>query len=264
MASLFLLSFLVLNGCGEYELDSLWRGERSIVIDGESSDWLGTLVYLEDENFSVGILNDENFLYVCLLTENQFMRTQMMRMGFTLWFDSEGGKDKSFGIRFPLGMPAREPGLKRGEDEQDREKMRRNFMRSQKELVILGPKESRSRRILIAEVEGIEVRTKSSSGLLVYELKVPLIKTREFPYAIGTRAGEVIGLGFEIPKIERSNMRNREGGGMGGRGGIGGGGRGGRGGGMGGMRGGGKRSGMPKALKLWIKVHLEAASNINR
>lgn len=45
--------------------------EREIVVDGDAEDWLGALSFLEEEKLSVGFLNDQNNLYVCLIFDKQ-------------------------------------------------------------------------------------------------------------------------------------------------------------------------------------------------
>ena len=66
--NLFILFFFVifLVECGTIELESRWK-EQEITIDGKSSDWLGSMYFFEGEDISVGFLNDESDLYVCLI-----------------------------------------------------------------------------------------------------------------------------------------------------------------------------------------------------
>lgn len=256
LSSILLISIFVLVGCETFELSSEWR-DREIIIDGRNNDWLGAMMYIEDENISVGLLNDESFMYFCMIAENPLIRTQVMRRSFTLWFDPEGGKKKTFGIRFPIGMQMRDAPMRRSDDEQNREEVRDISKRALTELEILGPGEEEQKRMPVAEAKGIDIRIEASSGMLVYELKVPLQSSEEYPYAIGAKPGASIGLGLETPKIDRSAMRERMGDRM--PGGIGrGGGRGGmegRTGGIG-MRGEGRSPQMPKEIKLWAIVQL--------
>jgi hypothetical protein len=109
-------------------------------------------------------------------------------------------------------------------------------------------------------------------GTLRYELKVPLAKTTDHPYAIGTAPGKTIGIGLETPKPERSSSG---GGGRGnGGGGYGGGGYGGHGGGVGGhggMHGGvvtGKANTRPPNRSTrgarWLSVSRQADSTDRR
>ncbi len=253
--SLLLLLTFLLVGCGnsKLELNSNWR-DREITVDGKNADWSGAMLFFEEDNVSVGLLNDENFFYICLIVEDQFVRTQMMRQGFTLWFDPDGGKEKTFGIKYPLGMQANGRSMRR--DEQSMERSRQAPGRRMIELEILGPGKDELKKMPIAEAKGIDIIVEFSSGMLVYELKVPLIQSEQHPYAIGAEAGSSVGIGLEMPKMEKSDMRGQMSGGRGGGGPSGGmrGGAGGR-----GMPGGGRRSQMRKPLKIWAVVQL--ASN---
>ena len=269
-AAVLSLSIIILLysqvGCSSFEIDSLWR-EKEILIDGNSSDWLGTLVYLEDNGVTVGIQNDEHDLYICLLAESSFLRSQVMRRGFILWFDSAGGKDKTFGIKFPLGMPipeARPQARNEPIDRIDREQKLKRAESLNDNLEILGPGKDDQRRIPLNKIKGIEVFIDAASGLLVYELKVPLKQSEDNPYAIKASAGDKIGVGFEMPNLDREALRGERSQGAGVRSGGGiSGGMGGR----GGMRGDGDRSGgrggrsrnrpeAGKGLKIWVKTLL--------
>jgi len=256
LSSILLLFTFLLNGCsnGKLELNSDWR-DREITIDGKNADWLGAMLFFEEDNISVGLLNDDNFLYICMIAEDQFIRAQVMRQGFTLWFDPDGGKEKIFGIKYPVGMKASERGM--GRDEQNLERACEVPRRPMNELEILGPGKDEVKKMLIEEAKGIEINIEFSSGMLVYELKVPLIQSEHHPYAIGAEAGSSVGIGLETTKIERPDMSS----GMSGEGG--------RGGPTGGMRGGAGGRGMPggrrpqmrNPLKIWAVVQL--ASNIS-
>ncbi len=76
MFSILILFSFLLVGCGnsKLELNSNWR-DREITIDGKNAEWLGTMLFFEEDNVSVGLLNDENFFYICMIVEDQFMRT---------------------------------------------------------------------------------------------------------------------------------------------------------------------------------------------
>jgi hypothetical protein len=148
-------------------------------------------------------------------------------------------------------------------DEQDPERFRKARRRSMTELEILGPGKDESLKMPKEDAKGIDIIVKGLSGMLVYELKVPLNHSEEHPYAIGAKAGSSIGFRLEIPKMSRQRMGGR--GGMGGKGGMGGG-KGGMGGGRGGMgggmRGGGLRSQMTKPLKIQAVVQLASYDEI--
>lgn len=254
---LLLLTFL-LAGCGngKLELNSNWR-DREITVDGKNVDWLGAMLFFEEDNVSIGLLNDENFFYICMIAEDQFVRTQVMRQGFTLWFDPDGGKEKTFGIKYPLGMQASD--LPRGmiRDEQSMERSSQAPRRPMIELEILGPGKDELKKMPIAEAKGIDISIEFSSGMLVYELKVPLIQSEQHLYAIGAEAGSSVGIGLETAKMERQDVRREMSGGR-----VGGGPAGGMRGGAGG-RGmpGGRRPQMRNPLKIWAVVQLASSNN---
>jgi uncharacterized membrane protein YgcG len=269
LASILFFFAFFLAGCGTFKLKSKWL-DREITVDGQSDDWLGSLMYIEEKNISVGLFNDENFLYICMIAEDQFVRNQVMRQGVMIWFSPSGGKKKTFGIKFPIGMQAGDVPMGRRGDEQDPERFRKARRRSMTELEILGPGKDESLKMPKEDAKGIDIIVKGLSGMLVYELKVPLNHSEEHPYAIGAKAGSSIGFRLEIPKMSRQRMGGR--GGMGGKGGMGGGkggmggGKGGMGGGRGGMgggmRGGGMRSQMTKPLKIQAVVQLASYDEI--
>ncbi len=264
------------SSCREYEMKSQWC-DRNIKIDGNTSDWVGLLGYVEDKNISVGILNDEKFLYICMISGDRPRRMQVMAQGMILWFDPDGGKNKTFGIRFPIGRPQMEPGERQAmmrAGEIDRNKMRENTQSILSELEILGPGKDDVQRIFLADLEGIAVGFDRKSDMLTYELKVPLKASQELEYVVKALPGKTIGIGLEIPKMSRGAMGGSRrdgmsGGGMGGR--MPGGGMGGRGGrdmtgSMGGMSGRGnigsrQRPDMFKDLKVWITVPLASDPN---
>ena len=140
----------------------------------------------------------------------------------------------------------------------NREKRKAEFKPSFDELELIYPDEEKRLRISKEEAKGIDIALTPSSGILVYELKVPLLKKELYPFAIGAKGDSTIGIGVEIPKMDRSAMRNARSEGMGGgRPGGGttpaGGGRG------GGMRGGGGMSRGPRminGLKIWAVTQL--------
>ncbi len=257
----FSVLFIFLLGCKKLELTSNWK-DRVVTVDGENTEWQNKLTYIENKNVSIGLINDENSLYVCLITNDRQLQRQIMGMGFTLWFDSTGDKGKKFGIRFPLGL--RESGMsgtRQGISGENSERFQELFENSLTELEILGPGKYDVNRMAISELSGIDIHVGLFNGSFVYELKVPLAQGKDHPYAIGTKPGEKIGIGFETPEIKMREGMNRRisGGGM-------------RGGGMrgrgmrgGGMKGGGMRSNrgieMSESLKIWVTVQL--ASNPN-
>ncbi|MDP2913843.1 MAG: hypothetical protein Q8O91_00145, partial [Candidatus Aminicenantes bacterium] len=249
----------VLTGCKTFNTYTAESRpvSRPIVIDGKTDDWQGDLYVVPGERLSIGFINDPDNLYVCLLTSDTFTRFQIMSQGLTVWFDPKGGKEKVFGIKFPLGPPAgQQPKMTMSEtgdpvfDEPPGTSMNEfEIVRSEKEPV---------QRMEFSQAKGLEIKVASSTGLIVYEMKIPLVQSGQDPVAVGSVPGKTVGIGFETGKVDVSKMPRGNRGGMPGGGGAGGRPPMGGGGASGGM---GMRGGIPDGLKVWALVQLSTGAS---
>jgi hypothetical protein len=258
-----LLILLLLASCGGKEYTSRWR-KGDITIDGKNTEWRDSLIVIDDKETSVGIVNDDEFLYIFLTSTDRGVARQILMRGLTLWFDRDGGNDKKFGIRYPLGMAGNvaRNGGRMDADSVVTDNRREQMARVPDELEIYNSAESEPHRMAISESGGIEAKYHMSEDTLVYELKVPLTDNMH-PFAIGAKAGSFIGVGLdskgtgEMQRPRGEGEENRApGGGYGGRRGVGMGGGGGR---RGGFGGGSNRPGtgvQPEPLDVWGKLKL--------
>ena len=250
--------FIALTGCKSAVNLTSNSLDRDVSIDGSEEEWVDALQVIEKESFSLGLLNDDEFLYVTLVTSDAQLRNQILALGMTLWIDPAGGKEKSFGIRFPLGImdggiPPNPMLMQR-----DPEIAEQMFNESLSEFEIMREKEEDTRRWMRTEIEELQMDAGINTGTFVYELKIPL-SHEELGYSMAVAEEQKIGIGLETPEFDREAMREqmmreRGGGGGGGRGGFGGGGAGGFGGGGFGGRGfGGAQgpAGMGGSLDFW-------------
>jgi len=264
-------------GCNSIELTSSAR-DREVTIDGDREDWAGRIRYLDDSNIAIGVMNDQSGLYICFSSSDQRLMMQTMMGGFTMWFDTEGGTKKTFGIGYPLSKPGGGDPMGafrgRGEtgmpDQQQFVRGMQYFLSSQYEIDVYGPGENERVRIPVENNEGIHVSTDlTESGQYVYELKIPLKGSSSTLFAFDISPGEKLGLGFTTGKLEMDPDLMREKGMGPGSGGVRMGPVGVPGGGRGGMGGGGGRGGFPdrkppKPLEVWTKVTLAAVSGEHR
>ena len=258
LRSILLLPFCLLAGCGVLELTSEWRN-REVIVDGKNTEWLDSLTVLDDSRTMIGICNDREYLYLGLITTNQDLQRQIRRRGITFWFDRSGGKDKTFGINYPIGLGGFSPpsGVEEGGDERAPDLQGEQGRGSFDELELYGPREGEHHRMTMVETGGILARFQTSNEVLVYELRVPLTDNGSHPFAIGAEQGARIGVGIETTngrgagRVQGSTPEGR-----GGRGGVfGGGGRKPRGA-SGGRRSRAAEQGKP--LSVWAKVQLAA------
>lgn len=245
--------------------------DAAIVADGDFGDWYGNLQPFGEHPVSLQALNDKDYLYLRLTASDAGTRMEIMRLGLTVWFDPSGGDKKKFGIRYPVVEHGSGPGE---EDERGAGRHGSGRPRGGEEgmeplhaadrVDILGPGKDDARSLTHQALSGVDVAVRMDQGILRYELKVPLVRSDEHPYAIGTEAGKTIGVGLETGKFEQPHHEGRGGGG--GFGGMGGG----RGGAMGGHGDGGGRGGgesrgegrgfePPKPLKAWATIAIAPA-----
>ena len=259
-----------LTGCGSTaEIQSSWNGDQ-ITIDGNSSEWGSGLTNLKDTKVFLGVRNDGDNLYLCLTSPEQQFRRQLMGLGLSIWFESEGGK--RMGVLYPIGFinQVGQPSFNQDgtRDPEDRDRMAEQAL---VDLEILGPGEKDRNLFSVVQSPGIGVKIGGpQGGAVVYELKVPLKKSADHPYAIDAVPGSNLKIEIITGKSDAESRRSGGGEGMGAGGGGGRRGRGGGGGmGGGGMRGGGERPGgqppkggsRPEPLDVSVKVHLAGSTS---
>ncbi len=218
ISAIFALLFLTLylfSGCAMPEIQSTWR-DREIIINGkdEDTEWEGAKYFFNDKNVTLGILNDRDYLYLRLSTRDRAVQQNLMVRGFTLWFDPSGGQNKSFGIQFPIGIwmdmasigSRLEPGQK-----PDTSQLKKILDESLNMFEIIGPedKELNSQLVAHAGELGIRLHLDVVKDNMVYELRMPLMRTETEPFGICTERTEAIAIGLVNSNIEAEQLNNR-------------------------------------------------------
>ncbi|MEK6757483.1 MAG: hypothetical protein AABZ02_15130 [Bacteroidota bacterium] len=261
--TLLVIAFLgaLVQGCGSaLQLASRWN-DHSVRIDGNLNDWSDSTVFVEKDDFRLGMMNDDEFLYLCLTGSKPEIGRQVLFRGITVWFDPNGGEKKTFGVRFPIGMGRIGMPFRSGRENTEGRASRFEPDASQAlgEFEFFGPTENDRQRVSRLQGQGLELDLKTTAGTFIYELKIPLVFSSRHPYALETRPGATIGVGVESNVPEVGTMSER---GAGSRGGGTGGGRPGIGGGRGGrtpgtVSPGGSRPGMGgETFRFWSYVRL--------
>jgi H/ACA ribonucleoprotein complex subunit 1 len=261
------ITSISLGAAQKAKLMSEWP-KTPVVIDGKDTEWPMLVSIEKDVHLSIAVKNDDQTLYIALITSDAVTALQTLNEGLIVWMDAEGGTKKRFGFRYPVGRPAGSQGGNRGRyasgggerggqgqtGEQQGQGGREagyvgpppdpeaiwNRAASDGRLMtaeLLGPEKDQVRTLMLDASPSIRAKIGHAEGMMVYELAIPLATSPESPDGLGVRPGAIIGIGLETPerKAETSGSGGRGGGGygggMGGRGGGGYGGGGGRGGG---------------------------------
>jgi hypothetical protein len=196
----FIAATSFFSGCSSsLKLSSTWQ-QGDIVIDGSGLEWQRGLYYDKESDIVYSIRNDDNFVYILLKTQNRTTQMQIMRAGFTVWFDANDGNDHSFGIRYPL---ARQKAHSEFQPESDDEQIHSAIEQALLEMEIVGVQKEDVQRFSTLDVPGIRAKISRSQDALVYELRVPLKKTPNTPFAIGVSSANRIGIGLETEELNR-------------------------------------------------------------
>ena len=267
-----LLLLFWMNGCGgPKKITSSW--DRAVIsIDGDLSDWAGHLSQLEDLPLYLGVHNDNRFLYLCLKTTDRAMKRQINARGLSLWLDAQGGKEKNFGIRFPVGY-LRMRAMRVGAEGENSEDSLRDFSDLESEAALVFVMLGANGEETVFEfnaVPELELKTERTVEGWGYEMKLPLRSSATSKLAFDKGNGSLLGIGLETGRAEgrRPDIRGNRSGGRA-RGGGPGGGRVGGGGGFGGRnnsefgdssgenRGDERGFQRPQTIKIWALVNLK-------
>ena len=203
----FFLCFAIIALCApgiseDQRVESIWAA-TPVEIDGLNDEWEGdTLTFKKNVKVDYAFRNDSENLYVLFIFKEprRFMST-INKTGMTLWLNTEGKKEKNYGIKFQFKTVSAD-----------------NYISLLEEM--MGPiseereKEIKSRpayRIhhieLIDKKGGAPLIVSGSSALLfnswvrlemvTYEFRIPLKKGKGDPVGIGAEPGKNLKIGFE-------------------------------------------------------------------
>ena len=198
-----LLLLLGMFGCGEPVLPAGWA-DPGITVDGKLDDWGSTLSYFEEQRVTLGVRNDDRYLYLCVNSTNSALLQRALIQGLEVWVDPKGGKAKSFGIRYPLGV--REMDFDIGHEGRrfDPRDLAHKYEGAPNELrFFTGPGES---HLAKPGEGGIQVAMGRPENDLSCELRLPLLAGEGEPHAIGARPGALLSIGFVIPESGRRSF----------------------------------------------------------
>jgi len=261
-----LLAVLSTTACKEeVQVPGAWV-RAPVLADGDDADWAGALTEFDQLDLSLGVLNDDQFLYITLVSDGP-VAAQAMAAGLTVWLEPDGSKDGRYGVRYPVPPGVANLGMVRGAVGGGRPTGGGGGPRPPsggrlRQVDLIGPGDLGERRLPLPVGGGLEVAAQFNGPTFVYELRVPLTRDARHRMGLDVAPGAKVRIGFETV-----NLRDLLGGGgrfpgrpgnFGGAGGPGGGSPGGVGRTFGGGRG-IDGPGRAEPLELWATVELATA-----
>jgi hypothetical protein len=230
---------LILAGAGvappraAEDFRSAWR-DREITLDGSAAEWEGSLERIEKSEVYVGILNDDEYLYVCIQSRDPQVSREALFRGLIV--DLDPGKGGPFSIQYPIGMSggsgAPPPGGERsggpprggdsgegggappGRDPGRGGKMWEAARETLDTFLLLEPGRKERLRFAVDNGFGIGLRVSANGDGFVYEMKIPLNAGGQYSHAIGARPGGRLTLAIKTPGMDREGMEGRPEGGI--------------------------------------------------
>jgi len=269
-----LLILLIINARGGEKVESQ-RLKSSITIDGKSIDWTDyRQFYNEDWKTVYAIANDDNSLSIMIQFREDQLARKINTRGFTIWLNSEGNEEKSFGIHYEdrALMESILNNLAEGKGRLNSDDKNSEFNKTVELRGTFALIDEEKNVISDNGQNGIYAKALYDQGIYCFEYKVTFDANEINPELFNLSLESELEVGAEIAAVseefkeimqekmsERMKSGIRPGGGM--SGGMRGGGRRGggrRGGGMDGSRSGGREN-MAKdmdAQEIWFSVEL--------
>lgn len=216
-AAVAVLTGFFFFGCsGASKVESSLNNSQ-IKIDGEQSDWAGSLKTVKDDNLAYGFKNDGQNLYLCLVTSDASKALRILTMGLTIWLDPGSSKDV-IGVKFPLRpergemrdfrmqMPQQDSASPRS-----REERIQKLISMQKELTVTNKEDLPLYTSELSTAKDFQAAISYQKDQFVYELKVPLEGNANAQAVLKAHAGDDVEVKIETGKMD---MPQRGGNGM--------------------------------------------------
>lgn len=212
---LFPVFCAILLSCSTTQVLKSTKSVDGISLDGDNSDWKSGSFYDEENDILLNFVNDNEFLYVGFATDDIVKQSQILGMGFIVWFDKSGGSEKRIGIKFPLGLEGKFDQFKDQKEEIPRYKPGLNeemiLVDSMTRIEIVENENTKGRIRILSEISGVWLNAKKYKGIYVYELKIALYQ-KDHDVSIGLTPGKTknsIGIGFETAAPDMDKMKGK-------------------------------------------------------
>lgn len=203
----FIFGFI---GCSSSEL-MISNPVKNITIDGNQEDWNGKLKYFEDEQVAIGFQNDEENLYLCLVSSNKSNTMEIMTLGLTVWFEPENGEE-TIGLQYPKQMDriARHSQMGKSQNQNNNSDLKmtiNTMMQNQGEFVLVDEDKEILYASPIGSNDGYEIKIGAVNRQFVYEAKIPIGNNSQAQMPIDIFPDEKFSIEFETGELNIEGMR---------------------------------------------------------
>jgi hypothetical protein len=221
LIAVLLVSLVIMQSCSstkETGLSSKASDEKYFsrrltpVIDGKMNDWGDTLMSYDASTKSIySIANDESTLYICIKAADQMQQLKIIQGGMEIWIDDKVKRNKTTGIKFPIGGGAMEMPTSRN-SQPDAKQMRQQLKLKMLNMELMGFRNAYNGKQSIYSTTQVKpVIEWDDKGNLIYELAIPF-STLETTVAANLSN---ISIGFVIKALKMpEGMEGGPGGGM--------------------------------------------------
>jgi len=195
------------------DLKSTWSA-TPVKVDGTGQGWSANFMPVGDPPILVSLANDAEYLYVCVRTSDPKAKPQIAYGGLTVWAEVPKATEGGMGVRFPMHgrrQGGRPPGS--SESESAKAPPLNAINDVSKEFELLGPTRKDSLAVERGPEQPVQVAIGDDSGVLVYQVRLPLQPSDDHPVAIGASAGTTVKLVLDTtPPKRRERPKSEEGG----------------------------------------------------
>ena len=216
-----IVSLILIQSCGGSKETSSSSGKSegkfysrhlTPVIDGKMSEWGDTLSYDNSTRCIYSVGNDESALYIGIKVIDRIQQMKIIQGGMEIWIDDKVKRNKSVGIKFPVGgggmsMPT---GRTSG---QDPEEMRQQMRLKLLTMELTGFKDGfNGPQSVYSNVQVKPVIDWDDKDNMIYELAIPFAALDE---TVKTNLNNIsIGIFINGLKIEQAPGGGMPGGGL--------------------------------------------------
>lgn len=202
----FVTLALVTAGFSKDEpVDSQWAAAAAS-IDGMNTEW-GNVPMNSQKKTKVdyAFMNSEQDLFVLFIFKNPQYLSSINWTGMTVWFSSQGKKDKDLGIRFInkqisadeyIALAEKQAGRTLADSEKEKIRQNKAYMFFEQEL-INKKAEGYSEDAPRPKFKGAGFRTNNLEKAVIYEFAISLSTLAEIVPELGAEPGKTLNLNFE-------------------------------------------------------------------